>query len=132
MAEAGLSARARRLELPVRTSDPGIEQRRLAAMRALLAAPDRPRAIFCWSDLDAINLVNVAAEMGLSMPGDLSVVGYDNSWIAGLPMIGLSSIDQDGHLLGESAARLLLSRIGGRTAAEQLLHPPRLVARGSL
>jgi LacI family transcriptional regulator len=126
MADLGLSDRARILRVP--QSDQPREDR----LRAYLAAPDRPRAIFCWSDLDAVPLRNMAWQLGLRVPEDLALVGYDNNPVAALPMIDLASVDQDGRRMGRVAAEALLTRIGGRSVAEHILIEPRLIRRGSL
>jgi LacI family transcriptional regulator len=126
MAAAGLSDRARidRMHLdPLPRDD---------ELRAWLTAPGRPRAVFCWSDLHGVQLVNLAAEMGINVPGDLAVASYDNSRTAALPLVGLSSVDQSGTAMGATAADLLLSRIGGRTVAMHALVPPTLMLRRSL
>jgi LacI family transcriptional regulator len=126
MAAAGLSERARidRLSLC-----PMPEEQQI---RDWLSAPDRPRAVFCWSDLHAVPLVNLAAGMGIRVPEDLAVAGYDNSRVAALPLIGVASVDQAGAAIGATAADLLISRVGGRTAAVHTLVPPTLVVRRSL
>lgn len=126
MAELGLGDSSRVLHLPM---PEGPERDK--AMAAILHAPNRPRAIFCWSDLDAIPLLNLAATMGLRVPEDLAIVGYDNSPVAALPMIGLSSVDQDGRRLGRLAAEALFTRMNGRKVAEHILVEPRLVSRKS-
>lgn len=107
------------------------DPQRLARMAEFLAGPGRPRAVFSWSDLDAIQLINLARQQGLRVPQDLALIGYDNSPVAGLPLIGLSSVDQDGRRIGRTAAEALLTRIGGRTVAEHRLIEPTLVSRGS-
>ena len=126
MAEAGLSAQAR---IVLADFDPDI---RLTQLRDLLTAPDRPRAIFCWSDLDAIPLVNIAHQLGLRVPQDIAIVGYDNSPVAALPLINLASVDQDGLRLGRLAAEALLGRINGRKIAEHVMIAPELILRDSL
>ena len=126
MAELGLSDRARMLRVP--QSDQPREDR----LRAYLTAPDRPRAIFCWSDLDAVPLRNMAWQLGLRVPQDLALIGYDNNPVAALPMIDLASVDQDGRRMGRVAAEALLTRIGGRRVAEHILIEPKLIPRGSL
>lgn len=98
---------------------------------AIFAAPDRPRAVFCWSDLDALHVLSAATKLGIRVPQDLAVIGYDNSPVAGLPQVNLASIDQSGHALGVAATQLLLDRIEGRTEARHLLLEPHLVMRGS-
>lgn len=99
---------------------------------ALLQSPSRPRAIFCWSDLHAVPLLNQAAEMGLRVPDDIAVAGYDNSRTAALPLINLTSVDQGGRQIGQAAAELLISRIKGRDQAKHVTVAPRLVRRNSM
>jgi LacI family transcriptional regulator len=69
--------------------------------------------------------------MGLSVPGDIALVGYDNTSYCDLTQNSLTSIDQSGQVLGLQAARLLIERIKGRDTAEHFVVTPRLVARGS-
>lgn len=126
MAEAGLTAFSRIYHFP------NPEAPRAAEMAALLSASDRPRALFCWSDLDAIPLVNMAHQMGVRVPQDLAIVGYDNSPVAALPLINLASVDQSGVRLGRLAAEALLRRVNGRKGTEHILIEPELIARGSL
>ncbi len=126
MAEAGLVDSTRLVRLP--QSDVPRDQ----MIRQVLTAFDRPRAVFCWSDLDAVPMINMAHQLGLKVPGDLAIVGYDNSPVAALPLIDLASIDQDGARLGKLAAEALLSRINGRKLVEHILIEPKLVTRGSI
>ena len=99
---------------------------------AYIAAPDRPRAVVCWSDLDGIPLRGAAAQAGLLVPEDLAIVAYDNTPATASPVMGLASVDQEGREQGRLAARTLLSRIDGRQEAQHLLIEPHLVARSSL
>ncbi|KQN72496.1 LacI family transcriptional regulator [Devosia sp. BK] len=101
------------------------------AARHLLEGPNRPDAIFCWTDFIALEVISVATEMGLSIPGDVGIVGYDNTMYCDLAQNGLSSIDQSGELLGLQSARLLIERIKGRQEAEHFVVTPRLVSRRS-
>jgi LacI family transcriptional regulator len=126
MADKGLAAKARFIALPQYGTP------RDVAIRAMLQSPDRPRAVFCWSDLDAIPLLSEAHRLGIRVPEDLAVIGYDNSPVAALSMVDLSSVDQDGPRLGKLAAEALFSRIKGRNVAEHILVQPRLVCRRSL
>lgn len=125
MQEAGLSGHARILCFAA----PGVD--RAEDIRRFMAMPDRPRAVFVWSDLDAIHILNAAKMAGVRVPEDLAIVGYDNSPVAALPLVGLSSMDQGPLGLGALATRTLLSRIDGRTGAEHILTEPTLVRRGS-
>jgi LacI family transcriptional regulator len=99
--------------------------------RHLLESRNRPEAIFCWTDFIALQVLSVAREMGLSVPGDIAIVGYDNTSYCDLTQNSLTSIDQSGQVLGLQAARLLIERIKGRDTAEHFVVTPRLVARGS-
>jgi DNA-binding LacI/PurR family transcriptional regulator len=102
-----------------------------AAARQLLQSRGRPEAIFCWTDFIALEVLSVAKDLGLSVPGDLAVVGYDNTSYCDLAQNALTSVDQSGQVLGLQAARLLIERIKGRETAEHFMVTPRLVARGS-
>lgn len=101
------------------------------AARHLLQSRSRPEALFCWTDHVALEVLSVARELGLSVPGDLAVVGYDNTSYCDLAQNALTSIDQSGQVLGLQAARLLIERIKGRNTAEHFVITPRLVARAS-
>lgn len=103
--------------------------RRLAA--ELLSSAQRPTAVFAWTDQVALTLMSVAAEMGLRIPEDLAVVGYDNSQFCSLSQIQLSSIDQDAQSLGSTAAELLVERIEGRSGKIAFVTRPELVVRRS-
>jgi LacI family transcriptional regulator len=90
------------------------------------------RAVFCWSDIDAIHLIDCAKKNKIGVPEDIAIIGYDNSNVAALSPIDLASIDQSGRRIGSLATETLLSRIGGRTNASHLLIEPTLVRRSSL
>ncbi len=100
-------------------------------VRHLLESRHRPEALFCWTDMVALHALSVAREMGLSVPADLAIVGYDNTTYCDMAQNSLTSVDQSGQVLGLQAARLLIERIDGRTQGEHFVVTPRLVARGS-
>ncbi|KKB11949.1 hypothetical protein VE25_09885 [Devosia geojensis] len=125
MVEHGLSAH---IDIVRASGSPRASQ---AAARRLLQGRQRPQAIFCWTDFIALEVLSVARELGLCVPRDLAVVGYDNTSYCDLLQNDLTSVDQSGQVLGLQAARLLIERIKGRTTAEHFLATPRLVARGS-
>lgn len=97
----------------------------------LLENPERPEALFCWTDFIALEVISVATEMGMAVPQDLAVVGYDNTMFCDFAQNSLTSIDQSGELLGLQSARLLIERIRGRSEAEHFVVKPRIVARNS-
>ncbi len=102
------------------------------AARALLDQPDRPTAIFACSDRMALGVFDAAVERGLRVPGDLSVVGFDDLPEARWLSPGLTTVRQPVREMAELAARTLLRLIDG----EQLQVPrvelqTRLIERGS-
>lgn len=131
MEALGLSAFIRIAQLPNTRMKNELANTSDAAIRAMLSAPDRARALFCWSDLDALQVINIAAQMGLRVPQDVAIIGYDNSSPGAMPLIGLASVDQKAHRLGVLAGQTLLSRIGGRSDANHLILEPSLVERSS-
>ena len=73
-----------------------VRQDRASEMGGLLDAGKLSRSVFCWSDIDGIQLINEARRRGLRVPEDVSVIGYDNSSIGALHSVDLASIDQSG------------------------------------
>ena len=59
-------------------------------------------------------------------------MGYDNSSVAALPQVALTSVDQSGTDLGARAAEILLERVKGRSEPRHVLLEPRLICRGSV
>jgi DNA-binding LacI/PurR family transcriptional regulator len=102
-----------------------------AAVR-LLGHAERPTAIFAANDLSCVGALSAAAALGVRVPGDLSLVGFDNSTLARMRALWLTSVDGTPYAMGQQAARMLLARIEHPDApAETLLMPPRLEVRGS-
>ena len=102
-----------------------------AAVR-LLSGPARPTAIFAANDLTCVGALSAAAALGVRVPEELSLVGFDNSVFARLRALWLTSVDATAFELGQRAARMLLARIERPGApGETVLLPPRLEVRGS-
>jgi LacI family transcriptional regulator len=80
----------------------------------LLKRPDRPTGIFCTTDHAALRVVDAAMELGLTVPADLSVVGFDKSFFSELGRLPLTTIVSDRGLTGRRAAQALIDRIEGR------------------
>jgi LacI family xylobiose transport system transcriptional regulator len=74
----------------------------------LLDRPDRPTAVFAGSDLQALGVLEAARLKGLSVPGDLSVVGYDDVPLAQWSSPALTTVHQPLRQMAEEAARMLL------------------------
>lgn len=101
---------------------------RLHGAHTLLDAAPDTTAIFAFSDPLALGARVAASERGLSVPADLSIVGFDDSAPASQ---GLTTIHQPLRDKGRIAAERLLAALSGTPAAEPLLLPTRLVLRGS-
>lgn len=84
---------------------------------ALLSRPDRPTAIFAGSDMQALGVYQAARELGLDIPRDLSVMGYDDLPMAQWVTPALTTIHQPLHQMAELAARMVLDLSRGRTPA---------------
>ena len=81
------------------------------AAAALLAGPDRPTALFAANDEMAIGAIRVAAALGLAVPGDLSVVGFDDIDVAALHAPTLTTVRQPRFAMGRAAVACLAARI---------------------
>lgn len=99
------------------------------AVEEILKREALPTAIYAGSDMAAFGVLAKLCELGIPVPGDFSVAGYDNAITGSLPQIGLTTIDQSGTEMGSTAARLLVERIRGRAGSLSLLVPPKLVVR---
>jgi LacI family transcriptional regulator len=84
-----------------------------ASAHALLTGPDRPTAVFAANDISAIATVGAARELGLSVPDDLSVVGFDNVPESALCSPPLTTVDQPIREMGHRAIRMLIALING-------------------
>ncbi len=100
----------------------------MAATARLLTGPDRPTALLAMSDLLALAAIAQARLLGLRVPDDLSVVGFDDIPLAGLQQPPLTTIRQPLVEKGRIAAELLL---GERAKAQSVVLPTELVIRGT-
>ncbi len=100
--------------------------------RQLLDRDDRPSAIFAANDVSALTTIAVARSLGLAVPEDLSVIGFDNVPESALCDPPLTTIEQPIQQMGFEAVRLLIQLIEKQpvTATHTML-PTRLVVRGS-
>ncbi len=83
--------------------------------RKLLSLPDRPTAIFAANDMSAIGVYQAAGEFGLQIPGDLSVIGFDNLREAGHLSPPLTTIDQFVEQMGTLATEMLVKLVKGES-----------------
>lgn len=104
------------------------EARELA--RRVLGASDPPTAIFASSDTQALGVLTAARELGLDVPGDLSIVGYDD--IEAAEYVGLTTVRQQLFESGRLGAELLLREIEHRSSpAAQIELEPSIVIRAT-
>lgn len=101
------------------------------AARELLSLPERPTAVFSANDLSAIRVMEIAEQLGLRVPDDVSVVGFDNVPEAAKATPPLTTVAQPMHEMGAEAVRLLLGLLAGTVTEEHLRVPATLVIRGS-
>ncbi|MFI1922320.1 LacI family DNA-binding transcriptional regulator [Streptomyces sp. NPDC020377] len=103
-----------------------------ATRSMLTAAPaDRPTAIVYDNDIMAVAGLAVAAEMGLGVPGDVSLLAWDDSQLCRLTHPTLSAMSHDVHGFGAEAARTLFGVITGSGAGSHPVPTPVLTPRGS-
>jgi len=88
----------------------------LAAAIELLGTPNRPTAVFAANDISAIATMDAALELGLRVPDDLSVVGFDNVPESALSSPALTTINQPIREMGQRAIELLVRLIRGEQA----------------
>ncbi|MHC2998592.1 LacI family DNA-binding transcriptional regulator [Microbacterium sp. HJ5] len=100
--------------------------------RELLALADPPTAVFAGSDLQALGVIAAGSAAGLSVPGDLSVVGYDDIALSRWMSPQLTTVHQPLRRMGEEATRLALRLADGATADTLRMDlATHLVVRGS-
>jgi DNA-binding LacI/PurR family transcriptional regulator len=109
--------------VPVGASSSGDEESGYRAAAPVLDRADRPTAIICLSDVLALGVIRAAAERGIRVPQDLSVVGFDD--IAAASTAALTTVHQPHVAKGEEAVRLLT------TGGDDVLLPTSLVVRAS-
>jgi LacI family transcriptional regulator len=113
------------------------EGRRAGERLAGLPAARRPTAAFCANDLLALGLLQRMVRLGLRVPDDLAIVGYDDIEFAEAAAVPLTSVSQPRHLLGRTAAELLLTEARTRGVADQahqhqqVVYRPELIVRAS-
>jgi DNA-binding LacI/PurR family transcriptional regulator len=104
------------------------------AARRLLRRRDRPTALFAANDPMAVGALDAALELNLSVPRDLSIVGFDNTVIATHVNPALTTVARPYREMGAAAARLLVEALGsppGQRPVRQVDLPTELVIRDS-
>ena len=99
----------------------GSEAECRGAVSALMASPHPPDAFVCGNNALAFHALQAVKERGLSVPGDVGIVTFDNFPLAEYTEPPLTSVDVDTYMLGQRAASLLIEKIEGRQKAEETL-----------
>ncbi|MYD97504.1 MAG: LacI family transcriptional regulator [Gammaproteobacteria bacterium] len=111
------------------TANPS-EQGGYEAAERLIDRAEGFSAVFCTTDLNAMGAMRALRERGLSVPSDVSVVGFDDVPSIAYTMPGLTTVRQDTERAGHVLVETLLELIGGNRVTSQLLEPE-LIVRGS-
>jgi LacI family transcriptional regulator len=96
-------------------------------------AADRPTAVFCYNDLVAVGLMNALAELGISVPDQVSVMGFDNLELGEYFRTPLTTVHVPAYEIGFAAAELLIRQMGHPEPDrhEKILFQTKLVIRNS-
>lgn len=129
MAEAGLECRP---EWEVLLENYNSPMPAFEGAKKILSGPERPTAIFASSDIYACGVLKYAQQQGLSVPEDLSLVGFDNT-LSEFLAPAVTSVGIPVQQIGEAAVRLAMERIGQkRSVGESVCFSPFLVDRGTV
>lgn len=100
-------------------------------MRELLQAAPRPTAVICGNDVIAIGALAECHALGLAVPGEISLTGFDDMEIAAVVPPGLTTVHFPTADLGAYAAQHLIARLAGESFETRVELPVELVVRGS-
>ena len=127
MAERGLAARV----LPGSGTPPGTETIGIRAAEALLDGADLPTAVVAFNDRTAVGLLDTLARRGVDVPGEVSVVGYDDDPLSRMAHVDLTTVGQDTAGLAGRAVEAVVARLDGdhETAGPEQVLAPYLAVR---
>ncbi len=103
------------------------------AAEKYIAMTERPTAIFCFNDIMAMALISTFEQAGLRVPGDISIIGYDNIDLAPYFAPPLTTIHQPKRRLGKTAIKILMERMKDKDHERQIFEmAPAIVERKSV
>jgi LacI family transcriptional regulator len=98
----------------------------------LMSLPERPTAIFASNDMMAFGVMNAVRDMGLKIPGDISVIGFDDIFQAGQTRPGLTTVHQPLEQMGRTATKMLIRMMKEKEInAQKIELPTQLIVRDS-
>lgn len=103
----------------------------MTAMRALLGLPQPPTAVFCYNDMSALGALRCLHSDRLSVPQDMSLVGFDDLFIASYTQPPLTTVRQPRRQMGLLAMESLLKLMSGQESAGTISVPAELIVRES-
>lgn len=109
-------------------------ERPKAEVRRRLTSDAAPTAIFCYNDEIALSILDVIRDLNLKVPEDISIVGYDDSYLAAASEVKLTSIKHPQSAMGRDAAKLIVEAIEGKLKlndVKPIVYAPELVVRHS-
>jgi DNA-binding LacI/PurR family transcriptional regulator len=102
------------------------------AAKALLTAPRLPTAVICANDRSAVGVLDALRRSGIDVPGEVSISGYDDSFLAQLGHVDLTSVSQAPREQANRAVEAVVERLDdGRTKPVASVLMPQLVVRGT-
>ncbi|WHY71817.1 GntR family transcriptional regulator [Fictibacillus enclensis] len=110
------------------------KEEKIAEIRSLLEGKDRPTGMVCYNDDVALSVLNIVRSLNLSVPGDLSIVGYDDSQLATASEVKLTSIAHPKTQMGIDAAKRIIAKIEGKSlenGTDSMVYEPELIVRES-
>jgi len=108
------------------------QDKSLEALQEILQKEDRPTAIVCYNDQLAIKAISILRTMGLSIPNDISILGFDDSFLTEASEVKLTSITHPKMKMGEEAAKWIVAAVEKKSKpAPSIVYEPQIVVRES-
>jgi LacI family transcriptional regulator len=100
-----------------------------SAMSAMLDTPEPPTAVFCANDIQAIGALSLCQERGLSVPGDISIIGFDDLPVTSYTRPKLTTVRVPAHDMGRRAAGIMIATIERKIPLQSVELQTELIAR---
>jgi DNA-binding LacI/PurR family transcriptional regulator len=108
------------------------EEAGAVAARAMLAERTLPTAVLAGNDRCALGLLDILTRAGVQVPGELSLIGYDDSRLSDNPRIDLTTVHQDAAAIARHSVQLAVEMLAQeRTGSADIVLEPKLVVRGT-